>query len=187
MNWPICFRERLRIGNLESNVGIVTLWTPVERILKDIPDGTYAIAGQLYTKRGVNFIFRNILANPRIRYLIVCGADRAGSGEALLNFQVFGEEVSIHLGLQQSHARPIGFVDVLGSLRVELEGSKDDDPGSGHQRLRLFDGQRHLPLFQGSKFGAEGNDHTLRLAIDCLVFLYGISASIIGLGLRLGM
>jgi len=31
-------------------------------------------------------MLRNILANPAIRYLILCGVDRQGSGDALLKF-----------------------------------------------------------------------------------------------------
>jgi thymidylate synthase len=92
-DWPVYFKERIMVGDLESNVGIVTLWTPRELIVKDIPKDAFAAAGQLYTKRGVDYIFRNILANPRIRYLVVCGVERTGSGETLLGFETFDKEV----------------------------------------------------------------------------------------------
>ena len=114
MNWPICFRERLRIGNPKSCVGIVTLWTPAEFVCQDIPDESYAVAGQLYTKRGVNYIFRNVLANPRIRYLIVCGADRAGSGEALLNLEISDEELRKMVGVIKQN---VEIIDLRGETR----------------------------------------------------------------------
>ena len=44
------------------------------------------MAGQLYSKSGINYIIRNILANPSIHYLIVCGQDTSSSGQALINF-----------------------------------------------------------------------------------------------------
>jgi thymidylate synthase len=95
-------------------VGIVTLWTPVEKILKDIPDESYVVAGQLFTKRGVNFIFRNILANPQIRYLVVCGQDRTGSGEALLNFETSDPESEKVLGLVREN---VEVIDLRGEIR----------------------------------------------------------------------
>jgi len=106
-NWPIYFRERLQIGNLASCVGIATLWTPVGRILADVPCKNYAVAGQLYTKRGVDFIVRNILANPQIRYLIVCGVERTGSGEALLNFQITDKTLESSIELVRKNVRVI--------------------------------------------------------------------------------
>lgn len=84
--WPIYFRDKLIIDNLESNVGVATLWMPKESVSAELKRGSYSVCGQLYTKRGINPMFRNILANPKIRYLILCGVDRQGSGEALKKF-----------------------------------------------------------------------------------------------------
>jgi len=91
-NWPLYFKNTLRVGNLKSNVGIVSLWTPVDFICKGIEKELYAIAGQLYSEAGVNFIVRNVLANPRIRYLILCGKEgiRENSGQALINLMEKG-------------------------------------------------------------------------------------------------
>ena len=86
MKWPAYFREQLSIGSIESSVGVVTLWTLKNIILKKIDSSLYAVAGQLYSKEGINWIIRNTLANPRLRYLVLCGDDRSGSGEALLDF-----------------------------------------------------------------------------------------------------
>ena len=47
---------------------------------------------------------------------------------ARLRFQILGEQVRIHLCLQQGDTRPVGLVNVLGRLGVELEGGEDDDP-----------------------------------------------------------
>lgn len=85
-DWPIYLKDKLIVGNLDSNVGIATLWMPKESVAAGLDANSFAICGQLYTKRGLNPMFRNILANPKIRYIILCGLDRQGSGEALIKF-----------------------------------------------------------------------------------------------------
>lgn len=80
-NWPLYYKDLLKIGNTESNVGIATLWTISDKLIESINPNLFCIAGQLYTKNGINYLVRNLLANKKIRYLIVCGQDRAGSGE----------------------------------------------------------------------------------------------------------
>ena len=86
MDWPIYFKDKLIIGDEKSEIGIVTLWTQVTKIVEPIDKSLFSLAGQLYSKEGINFILRNVLANPNIRYLIVCGEERNGSGQALINF-----------------------------------------------------------------------------------------------------
>src|SRR3990167_7429716 len=86
MSWPIYFKDRLIVGDLDSNVGVATLWMPKESVAAQLPKGSYSVCGQLYTKRGINPLLRNILANPKIAYIVLCGVDRQGSGEALVRF-----------------------------------------------------------------------------------------------------
>lgn len=86
MEWPAFFKDALTVGNQESNVSICTLWTEQKHIISDISNELFAVSGNLYTKRGINTIIKNILANPNIRYIILCGKDITGSGEELINF-----------------------------------------------------------------------------------------------------
>lgn len=86
ITWPLYFRDRLLVGDFDSSVGVATLWMPKENVAGELKSSWYSVCGQLYTKRGINPLLRNILANPRIRHLVLCGADRQGSGEALLKF-----------------------------------------------------------------------------------------------------
>ena len=86
MNQPLYFKEKLTIGNLDSPVGICTLWTPKEKILKQINRQSFCFGGQLYSARGINFIVRNLLAKPAVRYLVVCGCDLSDSGKSLVDF-----------------------------------------------------------------------------------------------------
>ncbi len=86
MNWPKYFADRLIVENTKSNVGVATLWTPKENVASELEPNSYSVCGQLYTKRGISPMLRNILANPLIRYIVLCGVDRQGSGETLMRF-----------------------------------------------------------------------------------------------------
>lgn len=83
-DWPIYYKDFLIQGDEKSDVGICTLWTPKEDILSNIDKDYFCLGGQLYSKRGINFILRNILAKPNITKIILCGSDRSGSGETLI-------------------------------------------------------------------------------------------------------
>lgn len=85
-DWPIYFKENLILGDPLSEVGLVTLWTPLEKIIEKLGKNLFFVAGQFYSKDGINYLIRNILANPSIRHLIVCGQDLSGSGKALVDF-----------------------------------------------------------------------------------------------------
>jgi thymidylate synthase len=78
----ICFKD-LIIGNPHSNVGICTLWTQRHLIAERLNPQDFFICANLYSFAGINYMLRNILQFPQIRYLIVCGADQSQSGEAL--------------------------------------------------------------------------------------------------------
>lgn len=69
----------------EGFIGVASLWTPREKIAPLMPQKV-AVVGQLYTKAGIEYIIRNLWANPRVSCLVVCGEDRTGSGQALLEF-----------------------------------------------------------------------------------------------------
>lgn len=107
-NWPVYFRNILRVGNLNSNVGIVTLWTERDVVEKKIPKNLYAAIGNLYAAAGINHMMRNIFANPLIRYLVVWGADMSQSGHALIRF--------IERGIDSQYK----IVDARGELEREI-------------------------------------------------------------------
>ncbi len=88
--WPVCYQTQLTIGSLESNVGICTLWTDQSVIARDLSRESYAACGNLYSVWGISYLVRNVLANPKIRYIVLCGADQSDSGQALVNFFLRG-------------------------------------------------------------------------------------------------
>ncbi|MBD3366504.1 hypothetical protein GF360_04175 [candidate division WWE3 bacterium] len=91
-NWPKYFKDRILMENLNSSTAIATLWMPKEMVAEKLTPQTFAACGQLYTKGGINYLLRNILANPKIRHLFLCGIDRQESGIALKNFFEKGVE-----------------------------------------------------------------------------------------------
>src|ERR671933_1909390 len=76
--------DEVTLGNPASPVGLCTLWTRQERILRSVPPDLYAVCGNLYSLWGINLLVRSVLARPTIRYLVVCGIDFADSGRALV-------------------------------------------------------------------------------------------------------
>lgn len=93
MNWPLYKSELLLAGNPLSQVGIITLFTQKELVVRHLDKEDYALVGQLYNpSQGISILLRNCLANKNIRYLIICGQDLSGSGEALLKLSREGVE-----------------------------------------------------------------------------------------------
>lgn len=100
--WPIYFAEKLIVGDIDRNLGIVTLWTERDEVAKRIRMDKVSVVGQLYSKnQGISVLLRNILARPLITEVIIFGVDKSGSGRALLSLakngidrqhQIIGEE-----------------------------------------------------------------------------------------------
>lgn len=84
MSWPVYFAQSLALGSPASGVGLCLLWTPQERVLPALDPGGYALAGNLYSRDGVSFLVRNLLAKPTITDLVLCGKDLTGGGAALV-------------------------------------------------------------------------------------------------------
>ena len=91
--WPQEFRKKLKVGDLHSQVGIATLWTPQEIVTEKLDPRSYAVLGNFYDRRNALEPFvRNCLANPNIRHVILVGNDKSGSREVLVNFFARGVE-----------------------------------------------------------------------------------------------
>lgn len=84
MTWPLYFAQSLALGSPDSGVGLCLLWTPQERVLPALEPGSYALAGNLYSRDGVSFMVRNLLARPTITAILLCGRDMTGAGAALV-------------------------------------------------------------------------------------------------------
>jgi thymidylate synthase len=90
---PLYYAGQLIIGNPDSAVAVVTLWSKKEKVAERIPPRLFAVMGQLYSPtRGLDPLVRNLLANPSIRHVVVTGSDFAGSGRALQDLFANGFE-----------------------------------------------------------------------------------------------
>lgn len=83
-SWPLYFQSELFVRNPSHHVSLCTLWTKKDAIIQRIGEADFAACGNLYSIWGINFLLRNLLANPAIRYVVLCGADLSGSGQSLL-------------------------------------------------------------------------------------------------------
>jgi len=84
---PIYKKSRLVVGNPESPIGIVSLWTKNRKLAERLDPNRYAVIGQMFSaERGLDILVRNLLANPSIRALVITGSDMSKSGIILRDF-----------------------------------------------------------------------------------------------------
>jgi thymidylate synthase len=97
------FGDRLTMVNPQGVIGVVTLWSKPEYVLErfreagvDLDPATSPIAvfGTLYGN-GLREMLRNLLYNPQIQVLLICGHDRSGSYKELRNFFDLGTETMV--------------------------------------------------------------------------------------------
>ncbi len=103
---PLHFGDKLHVVNPRARLGVLTLWSKIPYVLEkmgelgiDLDPHTSKIAaiGTLYGN-GIPHLLRNLLYNPQITGLIVCGADRSGSAGELQAFFEKGLEETTVLG-----------------------------------------------------------------------------------------
>jgi thymidylate synthase len=91
---PLYFGDRLHIINPHGVIGVVTLWSKPEYVIQrfreagvDLNPDTSPIAvfGTLYGN-GLREMLRNLLYNPQIQILLICGQDRSNSAYELRKF-----------------------------------------------------------------------------------------------------
>ena len=97
---PLYFGDKLKAVNPRGVFGVVTLWSKPEYVMErfreagvDLDPATSPIAvfGTLYGN-GLRELLRNLLYNPQIQVLLICGHDRSGSKRDLESFFKYGLE-----------------------------------------------------------------------------------------------
>lgn len=103
---PLHFANKLRIINTRGRLGILTLWSRIDFVEQTLYElgvdlqpetSPIAVIGNLYGN-GIPHLLRNLLYNPQIRDLVICGADRSGSAGELIAFFESGLEQTTSLG-----------------------------------------------------------------------------------------
>lgn len=138
--WPLYFAENLILGSAASSVGVATLWTPKEAFAKKLKPESFRVVGQLYSNDGINPMIRNVMANPTIRTIVLCGQDKIGSADSLsclikngLNEkgEVIGKEESrvekeIPRNAVELFRKNIQLIDMRGVLKADdVQGAID--------------------------------------------------------------
>jgi thymidylate synthase len=91
---PLYFQDKLTIVNPAGTIGVLTLWSKIDYVMErfhqagidlDPTTSPIAVFGTLYGN-GLRELLRNLLYNPQIRTLLICGRNRSGSLEDLTAF-----------------------------------------------------------------------------------------------------
>jgi thymidylate synthase len=117
---PLYKPNQLIFGN--GKIAIVTGWTVKQAISKHLQSHDYAVIGQLYSPtRGINFLIRNLLYNPHVRYLVILNATKedknAGACQCLLDFFEHG----FHAGVTDT-GKPSWVINspILGYIDADI-------------------------------------------------------------------
>ena len=103
---PLHFGDKLRIVNYNAQIGIITLWSRIEYVEQTLADmgvdlqpnsSKIAVIGNLYGN-GIPHLLRNLLYNPQIRDIVICGSNRSGSREEILAFFTNGLKKTTSMG-----------------------------------------------------------------------------------------
>jgi thymidylate synthase len=106
---PLHFADRLTVINPQGTIGVVTLWSRPDYVIERFRQAgvnlgretsPIAVFGTLYGN-GLREMLRNLLYNPQIQTLLICGHDRSGSKQELLNF--------FNLGLEPIKGAPVEY------------------------------------------------------------------------------
>ena len=173
---PVYKTNSLILGNPDSPTGIVSCWTLKRKVAERLAPTDYAAIGQLYSPtQGIDYLVRNLLANPSIRYLVLTGQDLSGSGAALRAFFERGVDLGrTSLGAPcwriRHHAE--AFVDsdipaeAIESLRQNVRlvvcADRDDLPatvsGLASDRPAPYAEPRHFPKAEPESSTAVGEN-----------------------------
>lgn len=149
MEWPIYFKDNLIKGDQNSPVGVCTMWSDKRKVAQGLPDDFYSVTGNLYSSDGINYILRNILANPRIRHLVICGEDASGeSGQAIKSLMADGVDDNNRIknnGFQLHKEIDQSAIELFRQKVNLVDCSGVSDPFELKQKINSLD--RDLPPF----------------------------------------
>lgn len=139
--WPTYCRDSLTLGE-RPDVAICSLSTPREPLARAFAPHDYGVIGNLYSREGVNLLLRNVLANPRIRHLLLCGVDLSGTGAVLRKLIADGVDADHQLvgtTLRIDDLIPLDAIEAFraGIVLHDFRGERDP--------LRIRQVIEHLP------------------------------------------
>ncbi|HEX2909416.1 MAG TPA: DUF4346 domain-containing protein [Chloroflexia bacterium] len=141
------------LGNFESAVAVCTLSSTA--LIDQLSTENTAIIGRIYTPNlGVEKMIRNVISNPKLRYLVLCGKESPvfKVGEALLMLEANGLDESGHIiGATGSMAEltnlPLEAVETFRQQIKLVNHIGEMNPHAINQVTReLF--ERHTPPYE---------------------------------------
>ncbi|HAT50507.1 MAG: hypothetical protein HQL07_19435 [Nitrospirae bacterium] len=133
---PLYYKEKLDVINRWGDVGVVSLWSPwkvVKKRFAEVPvdlnpeTSRIAVFGTLYGD-GLPELLRNLLYNPQLRYLVLCGVDLGRSRDSVLGF--------FHRGLEWTTCLGASVQQIIGTLQ-KIDGAIQ--PEMFHDHLTVVD------------------------------------------------
>ncbi|KAF7691468.1 hypothetical protein CDIK_2592 [Cucumispora dikerogammari] len=123
--WPQEYSKKILIGDIQSNIGIATLWSTKEPVGIHLDSSMYCVIANFYDKyNAIEPMIRNCLSNPYIRYIIVLGSDLSGSLNVLRSFFYEGVE-SIY---DDSESKKENETNIESQTDKENETNKEPQP-----------------------------------------------------------
>ncbi len=119
---PLHFGNKLKIANPNATVGLVCLWSALDYVIEGLTNAgidlnssssKLAVIGNLYGN-GIPQLLRNLLYNPQLTDIVICGADRSGSAGVLKAYFKAGLEKAESLGCEVT--RIVGTTYVIDDL-----------------------------------------------------------------------
>jgi thymidylate synthase len=172
------FDDKLLKINPHGVIGVVTLWSKPEYVMErfreagvDLDPATSPIAvfGTLYGN-GLRELLRNLLYNPQIQVLLICGHDRSGSLRDLRNFfdnglepfPAFFKYKSPDPKIKVAPARIIGTNRIIDDLvnREDFGQNKPEiipfldpsDEDTLYEIKSFFDGEEFIKKLKSKRF-----------------------------------
>lgn len=97
MDWPILYKQVLKVKDPKNPVGVAIMWTERQVVADLLKDEPYCAIGNLYSSAGISAMIRNVYANPHIRKIVLWGADLSRSGQALMALMANGVDDNLFI------------------------------------------------------------------------------------------
>ena len=141
---PKHYKDKLNIINPKGFIGIVCLWSKQDFVIKKLSNfgvdlsenSKIAIIGNLYGN-GISELLVNLLYNPQITNIIVCGSNLSGSKEEILSvfengieiseslgkkiYKIKGTQRSVNEAISQNHISYLPNIKTFGDLQEEKD------------------------------------------------------------------
>lgn len=130
--WPLYFRDNLTFGDRDNPVALACLWMKQTRLSDTLAADSYSVLANLYSKDGINYLIRNVLARPTIRAIVLCGPDLTQSGAALIALMRVGVDADHRVVNDNAQIDREIPVEVINEFRanvrvIDLRGVHDPE------------------------------------------------------------